>query len=182
MIKDIISILEDTFLRYKGVRTFKYQDDSLNNTQPSDLDYQVFVDDYSYHRLNITTGIFVAEFNICILKTPSVNESILDIQDYAYSLACNVMEKIDTMEENMGVLSVYDYSIVTLSHYTDNDSAGVRLTLSLQTPNPANLCDDTNWNDEPYSGDTEPVIDVSGATVGRIDVNPITLPKRPKRC
>lgn len=180
MLKEIIEILRDTFLRYKGVRTFKYQDDSLNNTQPNDKDYQVFVDDTSYHRLNITTGIFVAEFNIYILKTPSKDESILDVQDYAYALAANVIGKMDY--DAHPALSVHDWSVITVSHVTDNDSAGVRLTLYLETPNPENLCEDWHWNDEPYSGDTENPIDVPDGNIGWLDVNPITLPKKPKKC
>lgn len=180
MLKEIIEILRDTFLRYKGVRTFKYQDDSLNNTQPNDKDYQVFVDDTSYHRLNITTGIFVAEFNIYILKTPSKDESILDVQDYAYTLAANVIGKMDY--DAHPALSVHDWSVITVSHVTDNDSAGIRLTLYLETPNPENLCDESNWNDEPYSGDTENPIDVPDYGIGLLDVNPITLPKKPKKC
>lgn len=178
MHKQIVEILRDLFLRYKEVRTFQYKDDLLFNAQPNERSYQVFVDDTSYHRLNITTGVFIAEYNITILRTPSKDESILAIQDYAYSMACNILEKLDYTEEFMGVVRVHDYSIITLSHVTDNDSAGVRLTVELETPNPANLCDDENWNDEPYSGDTEPVL--SGITyneIGTITVNPVKLPK-----
>lgn len=181
MLKDIITILRDTFLRYKEVRTFKYQDDTLYNTQPNDKAYQVFVDDQSYHRLNITTGIFVAEFNITILKTP-IEESILDVQDYAYAMACNVVEKIDYTSEYMGVIRLHDFSIVTLSHVTDNDSAGVRLTLEIETPNPANLCDDSHWNNEPYEEPAEQPITIEEKTIGDIRVNPVRLPKNPIRC
>lgn len=182
MLKELIEILRDIFLRYKRVRTFKYQDDLLNNAQAGDKSYQIFVDDQSYHRLNITTGIFIAEFNIAILRTPSAEESILDIQSYAYDMACNVLEKLDYSDDYVGVMRVHDYSIVTVSHVTDNDSAGVRLTVELEVPNPANLCDDSHWNDEPYSGDTEFELSISGDTISGLDIKPVVLPRRKVGC
>lgn len=181
MLKDIVNILRDTFLRYKEVRTFKYKDDLLFNAQGNDKPFQVFVDDQSYHRLNITTGIFIAEFNITILKTPSKDEGILDIQDYAYTMACNVLERLDYLDDYIGVLRVHDYSIVTLSHVTDNDSAGVRLTVQLETPNPANLCDDSNWG-EPYQEPEDKEITVNEKEIGNLTINKIKLPKTPIKC
>lgn len=178
MIKDIVEILRNVSLRHKGVYTFRYQDDKLNNAQNNYKGYQVYVDDVSYHQLNITTNIFKAEFQIYILGQAdgTSGNTILDVQNNAYTIACDIMAYIDTQEAFQGVLSVYDYSILVLSHYSDDDSAGVKLSLVLQMPNPVNLCElDDNFDDEPHEEDQDHEIDINNNEVGEIDINPIHL-------
>ena len=102
----------------------------------------------SYHRLNITTGVFVTEFNIWILSQPQAEgQSILDVQDVAMSIANSVINRF----EYVGAV-VHDYDMMTVSHVTDDDSAGVRLTLSLEVAMDG-LCDDDQWREEPYEQD-----------------------------
>lgn len=180
MLKDVIDILENISLRHKGVRTFRYQGDDLNNAQNNHEGYQVYVDDISLHELNITTNIFKAKFEIYILGFPTSESgnTVLDVQNNAYTIAVDIMGKIDTDEAYRGILSVYDYSILTLARYTDDSSAGVKLSLVLQMPSPLNLCTlDDNFNDEPYSGDTDTEITINEDEIGDIDINPIHLPK-----
>ena len=184
MIKDIIEILKDISLRHKGVRTFRYQGDDLNNAQNNFKAFQVYVDDISHHQLNITTNIFKAEFEIYILKQPdgTSGNTVLDVQNDAYTIAVNIMAKIDTDEAFRGILSVYDYSILTLSHYTDDNAAGVKLSLVLSMPSPLNWCTlDENFNDESYKDEPDREITINDDEIGDIDINPIHLP-RTKRC
>lgn len=183
MIKDAIDILRDISLRHKGVRTFRYQGDDLNNQQNNYNGFQVYVDDVSYHQLNITTNIFKVEFQLYVIgHTENTPEAILDTQDKAYTIACDIMAYIDTNEEYYNILSVYDYSIITLSHYTDDNSAGVKLSLVLQMPNPVNLCElDDNFNDEPYEEEKDNEITVPEREDNDIEIKPIKL-KRNKRC
>lgn len=181
MIKDIIEILKDVSLRHKGVRTFRYQSDMLNNAQNNHKYYQVYVDDISLHELNITTNIFKAEFQVYVLGFPTGESgaTVLDVQNNAYTIACDIMAYIDTKDEFKGVLSVYDYSILTLSHYTDDNASGVKLSLVLQMPSPVNLCTlDDNFNDEPYEDEPDKEIDIiTEDNVGEIDLKPISLPR-----
>ena len=184
MIKDIIDILKDISLRHKGVRTFRYQGDDLNNAQNNFKAFQVYVDDISHHQLNITTNVFKAEFEIYILKQPdgTSGNTILDVQNDAYTIAVNIMAKIDTDEAFRGILSVYDYDILTLSHYTDDNAAGVKLSLVLSMPSPLNWCTlDENFNDQPYEDEPDREITINDDEIGDIDINPIHLP-RTKRC
>ena len=185
MIKDIVKILENVCLRHKGVKTFKYQDKILINAQGGNQYYQVVLEDVSYHNLNITNGIFVSEFNLYFLGFPTKNEqdSILDIQDTTYSIACDVMEFIDNMPEYQGVLSVYDYSILTISHFTDDAAAGVRLTLKLRVPSPVDLCTyQDNFNPEPYVPDEDTNIDIPEKVQNEnIGLKKIKLPKKKKQ-
>lgn len=179
MLKDVINILKDLSLRHKGVRTFRYQGNDFNNAQNNYKTFQVYVDDISLHELNITTNIFKARFEIYILAQPNgeSGNTILDVQDNAYTIACDIMAKIDTDEAYYNVLSVYDYSILTLADYTDDRSSGVKLSLTLEMPNPVNLCTlDDNFNDEPYEDDEDHEIDINDDEVGDIEINPIHLP------
>lgn len=180
MLKDVIEIIRDVALRHKGVYTFKYQDDMLNNAQNNYPGYQVYVSDTSMHQLNITTNIFKAEFQIYIIghATGESGNTILDVQNDAYTIAVDIMAMIDTMEAYRGVLSVYDYSILVLSHYTDDDSAGVKLSLVLEMPSPLNWCElDDNFDDEPHEKDPDHEIDINTDDIGDIDINPIHLPR-----
>ena len=178
MLKDVINIIKDVCLRHKGVRTFKYQSDMHNNAQNNHKYYQVYVDDVSLHELNITTNIFKASFEIYILGFVDDSTDVLEVQNNAYTIAADIMAYIDLKSEFKGVLSVYDYSILTVSHYTDDNAAGVKLSLVLQMPSPVDLCTlDDNFNDEPYEDEPDKEIDINVNEVGDIDLNPISLPR-----
>lgn len=178
MLKDVINILKDISLKHKGVRTFKYQSDIYNNAQNNHKYYQVYVDDASFHQLNITTNIFKAEFQVYILGFVDDENDVLTVQNNAYTIAADIMAYIDTQEAFKGVLRVYDYSILTLSHYTDDNAAGVKLSLILEMPSPVDLCTlDDNFNDEPYEDEPDAEIDLDENNIGDIDLKPIELPR-----
>lgn len=178
MLKDVVNIIKDVALRHKGVCTFRYQGDDLNNAQNNHKMYQVYLDDISHHQLNITTNIFKAEFQLYILGFVDDENPILDVQNNAYTIACDILAYIDSYDEYKGIVSVYDYSILTLSHYTDDSASGVKLSIVLEMPNPVNLCElDDNFNDEPYEEEPDHEIDINDNEVGEITINPIHLPK-----
>lgn len=181
MIKDIVNILKDVSLRHKGVYTFRYQGKSYNNAQNNYKIYQVYLEDTSMHQLNITSGIFKAEFQLWILAQPTEESgnTIIDVQNNAYTIACDIMAYIDSKEEYHGILSVYDYSILVLSHYSDDDSAGVKLSLVLEMPNPTNMCTlEDNFDDEPHEEEQDKEITISGNTVTEdLTITPIRLPR-----
>ena len=180
MLKDVINVLKDISLRHRGVKTFRYQGDKFNNAQNNYETFQVYVDDISLHELNITTGVFKVKLEIYVLGQPdgSSGKTVLDIQNDAYTIACNIMAKIDGDSAYHGILSVYDYSLLTLARYTDDNSAGVKLSLTLEMPNPVNLCTlDENFDDEPHKEEEDHKIDVPTDEVGDITINPIKLPR-----
>ncbi len=128
--------------------------------------------------MNITTNIFKSEFQVYILVFVDDDNTVLEVQNNAYTIACDILAKIDLDEAYRGILSVYDYSILTLSHYTDDSAAGVKLSIILEMPNPVNLCTlDDNFNDEPYEDDEDQEIDINNDEIGDIEINPITLPR-----
>ena len=181
MLKDVIDILRDISLRHKGVRTFKYQGEVYNNSQNNHKYYQVYVDTVSRHDLNIASNVFKADFEIYILGFVGDDTTVLEVQNNAYTIACDIMAYIDNNREYSNILSVYDYSILTLSNYTDDNASGVKLSLTLRMPSPVILCElDENFNDEPYEEEEDTPIDIDNNEVGDIDIKPIKLPRN--RC
>lgn len=184
MLTEIVDIIRNLSLRHKGVRTFRYQAKTYNNSQNNHLAYQVYLADHSYHQLNLTTNIVRAEFELYILNQPErkdVPDDILKVQDEAYTIAANIIAKIQDLDEYRGILSLHDYDIMVLSHYSDDDSAGVKLSIVLTYPNPVSLCDlDDNFDDEPYQPEEDIPIDVPEEEVSEeLTITPIKLPRTP---
>lgn len=168
MLNDIIQALRDCFTRYKSVRSFLYISEDLVRCQGNQGNFEVTVDDVTRSALNITDGTFTFECDIMVLSHVGNGQTILDVQDTAYTIAATVVETLDIRPEYQGVLRVRDYSIITVSHVTDDDASGVRLTLKLEVPNPAQLCDESVWGD--------PAVD---PVIKPVDVKPIKLPVKP---
>lgn len=176
--KDVVNVIKDALSRFKGVNFVKYQGDDLNNQQHNYKTIQAYIDDISLHQFNLTTNIVKAEYQVYILGFPeNTPDSILDVQDECYNVAINVLAYIDTRPELKGLVSVYDYSILTLSRYTAQSNAGVKLSITLQIPNGVNLCELDDYFGEPYTPDSDNEITINDDEVGEITLNPIKLPK-----
>lgn len=178
--KQVTDIITDTLSRFKGVKYVKYTGDDLINQQNNYNTIQCWVDDVTFHQFNITQNIAKVEYQIYILGFPdgTSGNTILDVQDKCYDVALYCLAYLDANEEFQGIVSVYDYSILTLSRYTEQSNAGVKLSLVLTIPNGVNLCELEDHFGEPYSGDTDTEITISGSTIGDIDISPISLPRQ----
>ena len=133
----------------------------------------------SLHQLNITTNIFTSSFELYILSQPdgTSGNTIEDVQNYAFTIAVDILGALDNWEIYKGVLSIHDYSILTVSEYSDDNSSGVKLSVVLETPSPLNLCSlDENFNEEPYEDDPDHEIDINECEIGDLEINPIHLP------
>ena len=176
--KDVVNVIKDALSRFKGVNFVKYTGNDLINQQNNNKTLQCWIDDISLHQFNLTTNIVKAEYQIYILGFPeNTPDSILDVQDRCYNAAINVMAYIDTRDELKGLVSLYDYSILTLSHFSDDSSAGVKLSLVLSIPNGVDMCTmDDNFG-EPYTPEPDKEIDLNINEIGDITLKPIELPK-----
>lgn len=182
MIKDIVEILRNITLRHKGVKTFKYQGKAYNNAQNNYKTYQVYLDTVSLHSYLITKDIFTSEFEMYILSQPNgeSGNTVEDVQTYALTIGADIIAYIDNDPTLRNVLSVYDYSMLTLANYSDDNSAGIKLSLVLQVPSPVNMCTlEDNFNDEPYEEEEDH--NITGVTPSEIteelSINPIRLPR-----
>ena len=176
--KDVVNVIKDALSRFKGVNFVKYTGDDLINQQNNNKTLQCWIDDISLHQFNLTTNIVKAEYQIYILGFPDKTpESVLEVQDICYNAAINVMAYIDTRDELKGLVSIYDFSILTLSRFSDDSSAGVKLSLVLQIPNGVDLCTMEDNFGEPYTPEPDKPIDIPDDEVGEIDLKPIRLRK-----
>lgn len=174
--KDVVNVIKDALSRFKGVNFVKYTGNDLINQQNNNKTLQCWIDDISLHQFNLTTNIVKAEYQIYILGFPeNTPDSILDVQDRCYNAAINVMAYIDTRDELKGLVSLYDYSILTLSHFSDDSSAGVKLSLVLSIPNGVDMCTMEDNFGEPYKEEEDKKIDLDVDEVGDIDLKPIRL-------
>ena len=174
--KDVVNILGDALSRFKGVNFVKYQGDDLNNQQHNYNTIQCYIDDISLSQFNLTTNIVKVEFEVYILgflenQTP---ENILDVQDKCYNVAINVLAWIDQRPDLKGFVRLYDYSILTLSRYTAQSNAGVKLSIVLEIPN--RVCDLDDFG-EPYTPEVDNEIIINEDEIGEIDLRPVSLPR-----
>lgn len=178
--KQVTDIIINTLKRFKGVNYVKYTGDDLINQQNNHNTLQCWVDDVTLHQFNLTQNIAKVEYQVYILgfTDGTSGNTVLDIQDKCYDVALYTLAYLDINEDFKGLVSVYDYSILTLSRFSDDSSAGVKLSLVLTIPNGVNFCEiDDHFNDEPYEEEQDKEIDVPDSEVGTIDINPIKLPK-----
>lgn len=186
MFKEIVNIIKDVCLRYKGTKTFRYQNVFLNNSQNNYATLQIYLSDVTHHDLNIsyTPPVFKMETTLYILDHPTKDEdSILDCQDRCYDAALNIIAKLDNLKEYQGILRVHDYSIMTISHYSDDDSAGVMVSIEIQIPVAIDLCSyEDNFNDEPYTPEPEQEITIAEKEIPDITLKKTKLPKNLNYC
>ena len=176
MIGQLVNYIGETALRHKAVRTFKYQSRVLINQQNNNSYMQFVIEDNMYLQQIITRNIFTATMNVDIIGFPKDDTEILSMQNDAMQVAVEVMAFIENDDMFMGQLSIHDYDILFISHFTDDDSAGVRLSLEIVLPNPVNLCEYED-NFEELSEVEEQSLDLSGAenSVSRTESKSLTL-------
>ena len=178
--KEIVESLINVLSRFKGVNYVRYTGDDLINQQNNYKTLQCWVDNVSFSQYNLTTNINKIEFQVYILgfADGTSGNTVLDVQDKCYNVAVNFLTYIDNMPQFQNLISLYDWSIITLDRFTEQSNAGVKVSVVLNAVSPINLCDFENWfNDEPYTPDPDMEIDINKSDVGEIDITPIHLPK-----
>lgn len=169
MFEQIINYLINVSLRHKAVNYAKYQNRSYINQQNNNGYYQVNInsDVYSQLLISVVNQPFTVTINIDILGFPSKDHSVLKCQSDALQIGVEMIHFIRQDDTFMGQLSIYDYSFLALDEFTDDRSAGQRLTLELIVPDPVNLCTFMdNFLDEPK------IIDEMDKEIELTDVNP----------
>lgn len=182
--KEVTEAIIDTLSRFKGVNFVKYQGDDLNNQQQNYKTIQCYIDSVSFHQFNLTQNTAKVEYQIYILgfATGESGKTILDVQDQCYDVALYTLAYLDKREEFQGIVSVYNYSILTLDRYSEQSNAGVKLSLVLTIPNGVNLCELEDMFGDPYEEEKDMEITVSGETIpDELIIKPTHL-KRNRQC
>ena len=169
MFKQIIDYIISVALRHKAVFFAKYLNRSYINQQNNNGYYQVNVntDVYSQLLISVPNQPFALTINLDILGFPTKEHTVLDCQSDALQIGVEMIHFIRQDDTFMGQLSVHDYSFLALDEFTDDRSAGQRLTLELIVTDPVNLCTFMdNFLDEPK------IIDEVDKEIELTDVNP----------
>lgn len=176
--KEIVDTLINVLSRFKGVNYVKYTGDDLINQQNNNKTLQCWIDNISLSQYNLTTNINKIEFQVYILgfTDGTSGNTVLDVQDICYNVAVNFLTYIDNMPQFENLISLYDWSILTLDRFSDDNNAGVKVSVVLNAVSPINLCEFENWfNDEPYTPEPDHEIDINVDEIGDIEINPIHL-------
>lgn len=172
MIKRLVHIFRDISLLHKGIHSFKYQSEIYNNSKGDDLMFQVLMDDVSYSNFDLVKNTIDLELNFYVLATPDDKMSSIEAQDMAYKMAVNIVDKLESDHKRLVYLK--QFSVITVSHYTDNDSSGVKCSIVFETPSP--LCLDSfaeNWRDKPFKDVPDKVIKLKVEEDKKISLKPV---------
>lgn len=180
--KQIVEALIEPLKRFKGVNYVRYTGDDLINQQNNNKTLQCWIDNISMSQYNLTTNVNKIEFQVYILGFVGQDTTSLDVQDICYNVGVNYLTYIDNMPQFSNLVSLYDWSILTLDRFSNDNNSGVKLSVVLNVVSPINLCEYQNWfNDSPYEEDKDNPIDIDGDDeLGDIDINPITLSSKRK--
>lgn len=183
MLKELVDAIKSTAEHIKNIKTFRYEGRDLINTQNNNSTIQVIVEDDIYSEYILTKDILKVTVNIDILDNVFQEQDKLDIHDNCNKIAVVLMKLLETKYKN--IINVYDFSIMTLSNYTDDDLYGVRLTLMLHMPSPINACNISDYIDElnKYEKEKDDGITINAPKIDitTIDINPIKLNRNEKR-
>lgn len=177
--KQIVDTIVSVLSRFKGVNFVRYCGEDLINAQNNHKTIQCWIDNISMSQYNLTTNINKIEFEIYILgfADGTSGNTVLDIQDVCYNVGVNFLTYIDNIPKFKNLISLYDWSILTLDRFSDDANAGVKVSVVLNAVSPINFCDFENWfNDEPYKDDEDKDIDINNDEIGDIDIRTIELP------
>lgn len=140
MYKTITNYIGETALKHIAVKCFKYQKRIMVNQQANNAYLQWVIEDETYCQWVKTADVFTMSYNIDVIGKPKDDTEILEIQNDAFQVAVETIGYIANDTDMRNILSVYDYDVQFISHFTNDSSAGVRVTLTLATPNPLDLC------------------------------------------
>lgn len=140
MFQEIIDYIGNTALKHIAVKSYKYQKRIMINQQNNHSYMQFIVEDNPYFQFIKTANVYTLTLNIDIIGQPKDDTQILEVQNDAFQVGAEIIAYIERDLTYKGLLSIYDFDFLSISHFTDDNSAGQRLTLELVVPNPVNLC------------------------------------------
>ena len=179
MVKNLVEAIKEQARHIKNVKSFNYEGADLINAQNNNATIQVFVEDDIFVEYIVTKDLIKIQLNIDILDTIGDDEEKVDIHDKTTKIAIVLIKLIEENYKN--ILSVYDFNMLNVSHYTDDDLFGTRVSLYLTMPSPINFCNISdfidNLNEYYKEEDKEININIKEIDIDNININPIKLKK-----
>lgn len=177
MIKNLVECIKAKAEHIKNVKYFSYEGSDLINSQNNNATIQVFVEDDIFIEYIVTKDLVKIQLNIDILDTIGDDEEKLDVHDRTTKIAIVLIKLLEENYKN--ILSVYDYNMLNVSHYSDDDLFGTRVSLYLTMPSPINFCNINEFIDElneyEKNEDKEITINKPEIDIDNININPIKL-------
>lgn len=177
MISNIVNAIKEQAEHIKNVKTFKYEGQDLINSQNNNSTIQIWVEDDIYTEYIVTKDIMKVTINMDILDNVYQNDDKLTVHDNANKIAIVLLKLLENNYKD--IISIYDYSIMNLSSYTDDNLYGARMTLYMYAPSPIDACNIDDYidmlNQYEKKEDKEINIDVPKIDINEIDINPIKL-------
>lgn len=142
MLEQIINYILSVAAKHILINYIRYDSKILVNQQNSNLNYQFIIEDNGYissNSGNDNANTFTLNFDV-IAHTNGSPSEILNVQSNAFQAASEIIKYIQRDDKFLGTVNIDDFDYLFLSHWTDDDSAGVRVTLNLIIPCLVNLC------------------------------------------
>ena len=179
MVKNLVEAIKEQAEHIKGVKFFKYEGADLINSQNNNSTIQIWVEDDIFTEFITTKDIIKVQMNIDILDNIIDGKEKVDVHDRTTKIAIVLIKLIEENYKN--ILSVYDFNILNVSNYTDDDLFGTRVSLYLTMPSPINFCNINEFIDELNEyykeEDKEITINKPEIDIDNININPIKLKK-----
>lgn len=155
MIKEFVNYILDIAKYHKAINYVGYKRNININDQHNTKYFQFIIEDECLLQKQIIEGILTMRLNIDVLGFVDSDSNVLDVQDNALHVLLDVMEYIN----NGNLSEIRDFSIISYSEYTDDNSSGCRASIQFIIPNPINLCEYKDNFIEKESEDI-PMIDI----------------------
>lgn len=179
MIKNLVEAIKEQAEHIKNVKHFNYEGADLINAQNNNSTIQIWIEDDIFTEYLVTKDLVKIQMNIDILDTIGDNEEKVDVHDRTNKIAIVLIKLIEENYKN--ILSVYDYNMLNVSHYSDDDLFGTRMSLYLTMPSPVNQCNINEFIDElneyEKNDDKDITINKPEIDINNININPIKLKK-----
>lgn len=177
MIKNLVEAIKEQAEHIKNVKHFNYEGADLINAQNNNSTIQIWIEDDIFTEYLVTKDLVKVQMNIDILDNIGDDEEKVDVHDRTNKLGIVLIKLIE--ESYNGILSVYDYNLLNVSHYTDDDLFGTRMSIYLTMPSPVNECNINEFIDELNyyykEEDKNITINKPEINIDEIDINPIKL-------
>lgn len=179
MIKNLVEAIKEQAEHIKNVKHFNYEGADLINAQNNNSTIQIWIEDDIFTEYLVTKDLVKVQMNIDILDNIGENEEKVDVHDRTNKLGIVLIKLIEESYKN--ILSVYDYNLLNVSHYTDDDLFGTRMSIYFTMPSPVNECNINEFIDElneyEKNDDKEITINKPEIDIDNININPIKLKK-----
>lgn len=179
MTKNLVEAIKEQARYIKNVKHFNYEGADLINAQNNNSTIQIWIEDDIFTEFIVTKDLVKVQMNIDILDNIGDDEEKVDVHDRTTKIAIVLIKLIEENYKN--ILSVYDYNLLNVSHYSDDDLFGTRMSLYLTMPSPINFCNINEFIDElneyEKNEDKDITINKPEIDINNININPVKLKK-----